>query len=227
MIYYVEDDVNIRDLLVYALKQTGYEAMGFPEGSAFEKAMAHGPLPDLILLDIMLPGQDDGLALLQKLKSHQRTMAIPVIILTARGAESDRVEGLDQGADDYVIKPFGVMELIARIKAVLRRSGVSQPAQTLTAGGVSLDHMKHTVTAEGKPVNLTLKEYELLRFLMEHPQTAFDRETLLKEVWSQDYFGGSRTVDVHIRTLRQKLGDCADRIETIRGLGYRFRGNTP
>ena len=154
-------------------------------------------------------------------------MAIPVIILTARGAESDRVEGLDQGADDYVIKPFGVMELIARIKAVLRRSGVSQPAQTLTAGGVSLDHMKHTVTAEGKPVNLTLKEYELLRFLMEHPQTAFDRETLLKEVWSQDYFGGSRTVDVHIQTLRQKLGDCADRIETIRGLGYRFRGNTP
>ena len=119
------------------------------------------------------------------------------------------------------------MELIARIKAVLRRSGVSQPAQTLTAGGVSLDHMKHTVTAEGKPVNLTLKEYELLRFLMEHPQTAFDRETLLKEVWSQDYFGGSRTVDVHIQTLRQKLGDCADRIETIRGLGYRFRGNTP
>ena len=183
MIYYVEDDVNIRDLLVYALKQTGYEAMGFPEGSAFEKAMAHGPLPDLILLDIMLPGQDDGLALLQKLKSHQRTMAIPVIILTARGAESDRVEGLD--------------------------------------------HMKHTVTAEGKPVNLTLKEYELLRFLMEHPQTAFDRETLLKEVWSQDYFGGSRTVDVHIQTLRQKLGDCADCIETIRGLGYRFRGNTP
>ena len=222
----VEDDRNICDLIHMYLVKEGFDVrIAGDGGKAIEEFQKQ--VPDLILLDIMLPGQDDGLALLQKLKSHQRTMAIPVIILTARGAESDRVEGLDQGADDYVIKPFGVMELIARIKAVLRRSGVSQPAQTLTAGGVSLDHMKHTVTAEGKPVNLTLKEYELLRFLMEHPQTAFDRETLLKEVWSQDYFGGSRTVDVHIQTLRQKLGDCADCIETIRGLGYRFRGNTP
>ena len=224
MIYYVEDELNIRDLLIYALKQTGYEAAGFSEGVSFEKAMAQGPLPDLILLDIMLPGQD-GRWLLKNLKSDPRTMAIPVIMLTARGDEADRVAGLDQGADDYVTKPFGVMELIARIKAVLRRSGVSQPAQLLCYGGVTLDHMKHTVTAEGRPVALTLKEYELLRFLMEHPRTAFDRETLLKEVWSQDYFGGSRTVDVHIQTLRQKLGGCADRIETIRGLGYRFRGD--
>lgn len=226
MIYYVEDDCNIRDLLIYALRQTGYEAAGFSEGASFEKAMAQDPLPELILLDIMLPGKD-GIALLKSLKGDPRTMAIPVILLTARGAEADRVAGLDEGADDYVTKPFGVMELIARIKAVLRRSGFSQPAQLLCDGGVTLDPMKHTVTAGGKPVALTLKEYELLRFLMEHPRSAFDRETLLKEVWSQDYFGGSRTVDVHIQTLRQKLGDCAGRIETIRGLGYRFRGDAP
>lgn len=218
----VDDDKNICELLRLYLEKEGFAVTMAYDGNAalqeFEKLH-----PDLVLLDVMMPGMD-GWEVCRRIRQDSKT---PIIMLTAKGETYDKVLGLELGADDYIVKPFETKEVTARIKAVLRRSGVSQPAQTLTAGGVSLDHMKHTVTAEGKPVNLTLKEYELLRFLMEHPQTAFDRETLLKEVWSQDYFGGSRTVDVHIQTLRQKLGDCADRIETIRGLGYRFRGNTP
>ncbi|MEF9895279.1 MAG: winged helix-turn-helix domain-containing protein [Clostridia bacterium] len=222
MIYYVEDDGNIRELLVYALKQTGYEAAGFADAVGFFEALK-GTLPELVLLDLMLPGTD-GLSIIRSLKGDARTAEIPVMMITAKGAEGERVLGLDAGADDYVTKPFGVMELIARIKAVLRRSGAQRDAAALQMGEVALDDGHHTVRVAGRQVALTLKEYELLRFLMVHPNAAFDREQLLSAVWEQDYFGGSRTVDVHVQTLRQKLGAAGEQIETIRGLGYRFRG---
>ena len=223
MIYYVEDDESIRDLLLYALQQSGFEAEGFPEATSFCAAIDAGRMPDLILLDIMLPGED-GVSLLRRLKSDSRTAAIPVIMLTAKGSEYDKVLGLDVGADDYVTKPFGVMELIARIKALLRRSGRLVNRRKLVCGGIALDDESHTVTANGAPVTLTFKEYELLRYLMENEGVAFDRPQLLDGVWGIDYFGGTRTVDVHIQTLRQKLGDCGDHIETIRGFGYRIGG---
>ena len=223
MIYYVEDDESIRDLLLYALRQSGFEAEGFPEAASFCAAIDAGRMPDLILLDIMLPGED-GVSLLRRLKSDSRTAAIPVIMLTAKGSEYDKVLGLDAGADDYVTKPFGVMELIARVKATLRRAGASATRHCFTCGGIVLDDESHTVTANGTPVTQTFKEYELLRFLMENEGIAFDRPQLLNGVWGMDYFGGTRTVDVHIQTLRQKLGDCGDCIETIRGFGYRIGG---
>jgi len=222
MIYYVEDDRNIRDLLIYALRQTGFEAQGFSDSPEFFAAMSSA-LPELILLDVMLPGED-GISILQKLKSNPATMALPVIMLTARGAEYDKVLGLDTGADDYVTKPFAVMELIARIKAVLRRCKTQPQEPVLSVGRITINHERHTVTADEKEIALTFKEYSLLRFLMENAGKAFDRDTLLNEVWSIDYFGGTRTVDVHIQTLRQKLGACGDQIETIRGLGYRIAG---
>ena len=223
MIYYVEDDESIRDLLLYALRQSGFDAEGFSESTAFLNAMKQPPLPQLILMDIMLPGED-GLSLLRRLKQDERTSEIPVIMLTAKGTKYDKVLGLDVGADDYVTKPFGVMELIARIKALLRRSGRLVNRRKLVCGGIALDDESHTVTANGTPVTLTFKEYELLRYLMENEGVAFDRPQLLDGVWGIDYFGGTRTVDVHIQTLRQKLGDCGDHIETIRGFGYRIGG---
>ena len=223
MIYYVEDDESIRDLLLYALRQSGFEAVGFSDGAAFCEAIDAGRMPELILLDIMLPGED-GISILRRLKQDGRTANIPVIILTAKGSEYDKVLGLDVGADDYVTKPFGVMELIARIKATLRRAGKLSNRRQFSYGGIVLDDESHTVTANGTPVTLTFKEYELLRYLLENEGIAFDRPQLLNGVWGVDYFGGTRTVDVHIQTLRQKLGSCGDCIETIRGFGYRIGG---
>mgnify|MGYP001638012383 CR=1 FL=1 len=223
MIYYVEDDESIRDLLLYALRQSGFEAEGFSEAASFLSALENRPLPELVLLDIMLPGED-GLSILTRIKQDSRTAQVPVVMLTAKGSEYDKVLGLDVGADDYVTKPFGVMELIARIKAILRRSGKSVSKHRFHSGGIELDDESHTVTANGRPVTLTFKEYELLRYLMVNEGIALDRPHLLDGVWGVDYYGGTRTVDAHIQTLRQKLGDCGDCIETIRGFGYRIGG---
>lgn len=220
MIYYVEDEKSIRDLVVFTLCMTGFEAEGFANAAEFDAAMKVR-LPELILLDIMLP-DEDGMSILAGLKRNSDTMRIPVIMLTAKVAEYDKVSGLGFGADDYVTKPFSMMELIARIKAVLRRSKAPDGAPTLSVGKISLDPSKHRVFAGNDEVALTLKEFELLRFLMENEGKAFDRETLLNAVWSIDYIGGTRTVDVHIQTLRKKLGVCGDQIETIYGLGYKM-----
>lgn len=222
MIYYAEDDKSIRELVVYTLQSTGYEARGVENGEALFAAIREQS-PELILLDIMLPGED-GISILRRLKQDGRTANIPVIMLTAKGSEYDKVLGLDVGADDYVTKPFGVMELIARIKATLRRAGKLSNRRQFSYGGIVLDDESHTVTANGTPVTLTFKEYELLRYLLENEGIAFDRPQLLNGVWGVDYFGGTRTVDVHIQTLRQKLGPCGDCIETIRGFGYRIGG---
>lgn len=218
MIYCVEDDASIRELVVYTLKNSGYEAEGFEDGGALFAALQKKQ-PRLILLDIMLPGED-GISLLRRLRRGASTARLPVIMLTARGTEFDKVVGLDSGADDYIAKPFGMTELLSRIKAVLRRAEPA-PAKTLCAGGVRLDDRSHTVTSDGTPVELTLKEYELLRLLMENAGAVLTRDRLLTAIWGMDYDGETRTVDVHIRTLRQKLG-TADVIETVRGVGYRI-----
>ena len=218
MIYCVEDDESIRELVVYTLESTGLKACGFPEGSSFMEALA-SETPELVLLDIMLPGED-GMELLKKLKSSNKTKDIPVIMVTAKGTEYDKVIGLDSGADDYVTKPFGMMELVSRIKAVLRRSGRS----SLENGGVRLNIKRHEVTVDGKPVALTLKEFELLERLMRNKNIVLTRDQLLGDIWGYDFDGETRTVDVHIRTLRQKLGDKGDLIETVRGVGYRIGG---
>lgn len=222
MIYCVEDDSNIRELVVYTLQTTGFDARGFEEGKQFFKAL-EDELPELILMDIMLPGED-GIALLKKLKMSQKTKDIPVIMVTAKGAEYDKVKGLDLGADDYVTKPFGMMELISRIKAVLRRSRKNdlKNSEVLSLAGIEIDMKKHEVKADGKVVNLTLKEYELLKHLMSSPNIVMTRDALLEDIWGYDFDGETRTVDVHVRTLRQKLGDSGEKIETVRGVGYRM-----
>jgi len=220
MIYYVEDDANIRELVVYTLNQTGLEAKGFPDSAAFFTAL-HEQKPTMALLDIMLPGED-GLTVLKKLRASSATANLPVIMVTAKGAEYDKVTGLDLGADDYIAKPFGMAELVARVKALLRRSGSSADAERLERGELTVNVKKHTVTVEEKPVTLTFKEFSLLTCLMENEGRAFTREQLLESVWGYDYEGGTRTVDVHIQTLRTKLGVSGKRIETIRGVGYRF-----
>lgn len=222
MIYCVEDDSNIRELVVYTLETTGFDACGFEEGKQFFKALEE-ELPELILMDIMLPGED-GIALLKKLKMSQRTKDIPVIMVTAKGAEYDKVKGLDLGADDYVTKPFGMMELISRIKAVLRRTGKSEQKNSdiLSVAGIEIDVKKHEVKADENIVNLTLKEYELLKRLMSNPNIVMTRDSLLEDIWGYDFDGETRTVDVHVRTLRQKLGRLGEKIETVRGVGYRM-----
>ena len=207
MIFCVEDEANIRELVVYTLETTGFEARGFEEGTSFFEALAE-ELPELILLDIMLPGED-GMEILKKLKTSGRTKDIPVIMVTAKGAEYDKVMGLDAGADDYVTKPFGMMELVSRIRAVLRRTSKKEEDDTYVLGEIRMDRKKHEVTVAGEPVALTLKEYELLRKLMEN-------------IWGYDFDGETRTVDVHVRTLRQKLGQAGEYIETVRGVGYRI-----
>ncbi len=204
MIYCVEDDDSIRELVVYTLESTGLKACGFPEGSSFMEALA-SETPELVLLDIMLPGED-GMELLKKLKSSNKTKDIPVIMVTAKGTEYDKVIGLDSGADDYVTKPFGMMELVSRIKAVLRRSGRSSQEEEMENGGVRLNIKRHEVTVDGKPVALTLKEFELLERLMRNKNIVLTRDQLLGDIWGYDFDGETRTVDVHIRTLRQKLG---------------------
>lgn len=223
MIFCVEDDSNIRELVVYTLETTGFKARGFEDGRSFLEALAL-ETPELVLMDIMLPGED-GLSLLKKLKSSTKTREIPVIMVTAKGAEYDKVKGLDLGADDYVAKPFGVMELVSRIKAVLRRTLKSgqETQDIMKAGDLEIDTKKHEVTAAGEVVNLTLKEYELLKRLMKNPNIVMTRDCLLEDIWGYDFDGETRTVDVHVRTLRQKLGTCGEMIETVRGVGYRMR----
>ena len=222
MIYCVEDDDNIRELVIYTLESTGLKARGFAEGTAFMEALAFDT-PELILLDIMLPGED-GLTLLRKLKGSAKTKDIPVIMVTAKGAEYDKVIGLDSGADDYVAKPFGMMELVSRVKAVLRRSGQVPDKADLEIGGVLMNVKKHEVTVDGEPVTLTLKEFELLERLMRNQNIVLTRDQLLMDIWGYDFDGETRTVYVHIRTLRQKLGDKGWIIETVRGVGYRAGG---
>lgn len=222
MIFCVEDDSNIRKLVVYTLETTGFQARGFEEGKSFLEALAL-ETPDLILMDIMLPGED-GISLLKRLKNSSKTRDIPVIMVTAKGAEYDKVKGLDLGADDYVTKPFGMMELVSRIKAVLRRSGAAKKKaeDIIVSGSLEINTKKHEVKADGEVVGLTLKEYELLKRLMENPNIVMTRDSLLEEIWGYDFDGETRTVDVHIRTLRQKLGKCGERVETVRGVGYRI-----
>lgn len=222
MIYCVEDDDNIRELVIYTLETTGLKAKGFAEGTAFMEALAFDT-PELILLDIMLPGED-GLELLKKLKNSAKTKDIPVIMVTAKGAEYDKVIGLDSGADDYVTKPFGMMELVSRIKAVLRRSGRVQEQDMLSVNGVSVDVKKHEVKVAGEIVTLTLKEFELLERLMRNQNIVLTRDQLLEDIWGYDFDGETRTVDVHVRTLRQKLGEKGDIIKTVREVGYRIGG---
>lgn len=222
MIFCVEDDDNIRELVIYTLETTGLKARGFADGAAFMEALAFDT-PELILLDIMLPG-DDGLELLKKLKSSPKTKGIPVIMVTAKGTEYDKVIGLDSGADDYVTKPFGMMELVSRIKAVLRRSGKVEDRIDMELSGVRMDIKKHEVTVDGKQVALTLKEFELLEKLMRNQGIVLTRDQLLTEIWGYDFDGETRTVDVHIRTLRQKLGVKGEIIQTVRGVGYRVGG---
>ena len=223
MIFCVEDDSNIRELVVYTLETTGFNARGFEDGKEFLEALAL-ETPELVLMDIMLPGED-GIELLKRLKASPKTRDIPVIMVTAKGAEYDKVKGLDLGADDYVTKPFGMMELISRIKAVLRRSqkGSNELQDIIKVGDIEIDTKKHEVTAAGEIVNLTLKEYELLKRLMKNSNIVMTRDLLLEEIWGYDFDGETRTVDVHVRTLRQKLGKSGERIETVRGVGYRMR----
>nr|WP_317378454.1 response regulator transcription factor [uncultured Faecalimonas sp.] len=222
MIYCVEDDSNIRELVVYTLESTGMKACGFPDGTAFMKALAF-ETPELVLLDIMLPGED-GISLLKKLKSSAKTKDVPVIMVTAKGAEYDKVIGLDSGADDYVTKPFGMMELISRVKAVLRRTKREVKNEQYAIRNLVLDQKKHEVRVDGTPVMLTLKEFELLELLIRNKNIVLSRDRLLEEVWGYDFDGETRTIDVHIRTLRQKLKTAGDLIETVRGVGYRMGG---
>lgn len=219
MIYCVEDDNSIRDLMVYTLNASGFEAQGFEGDRCFWDAMRQ-QLPELVILDVMLPGED-GLSILNKIRSSPVTADIPVIMATAKGSEYDKVIGLDSGADDYLVKPFGMMEMVSRIKAVLRRTG-SKPSVVLTYGAITLNEDKYTVTVDDKPVMLTLKEYELLKVLMENPGYVFSRDMILSKVWGMDYEGETRTVDVHIGTLRTKLDKEGDLIQTVRGVGYKL-----
>lgn len=220
MIYCVEDDSSIRDIEIYTLRSTGFESEGFSDGASFFEALSKGK-PELVLLDVMLPG-DDGVTILKKLKANAATRDLPVIMATAKGAEYDKIMSLDIGADDYLVKPFGMMEMVSRIRAVLRRTSARQSCDVLTAGKLVINLGEHTVTAGGERVVLTYKEFELLRTFMAHPGMVFTRDQLLTDIWGMDYDGETRTVDVHIRTLRQKLGACGDLIETVRGVGYRL-----
>lgn len=222
MIFCVEDDNNIRELVVYTLETTGFKARGFEDGSRFLEALALDT-PELILLDIMLPGED-GISLLKQLKASVKTRDIPVIMMTAKGTEYDKVKGLDLGADDYVTKPFGMMELVSRVKAVLRRSRKSavNVNDKIALGRIIMDVKKHEVSSDGKVVTLTLKEFELLKRMMKNPDIVLTRDQLLEDIWGYDFDGETRTVDVHVRTLRQKLGEAGEQIQTVRGVGYRI-----
>lgn len=220
MIWCVEDDAAIRDIEVYALRSTGFEAEGFEDGLAFWNALQERR-PELVVLDVMLPGID-GVELLRRIRASAHLADLPVIMATAKGAEYDKIRSLDLGADDYVVKPFGVMELVSRIRAVLRRCHGAGMQKLLRLGELTMDLDEHTVTVEGERVQLTYKEYELLRLFLSHPGTAFSREQLFTAVWGENYVGETRTLDMHIRTLRQKLLSCGRYIETVRGVGYRL-----
>lgn len=221
MIFCVEDDAGIRDLMIYTLNASGFRAVGFENAREFYTALAD-TVPELIMLDIMLPGED-GISILKRLKADARTADIPVIMATAKGNEYDKVIGLDFGADDYLAKPFGMMEMASRVRAVLRRSGrAAEKQQLIRIGGLEMNLGEHIVTADGIRVQLTLKEFELLHTFMTNPGRAFTREQLLSSVWSEDFLGETRTVDVHVGTLRQKLGSCGKYIRTVRGVGYKL-----
>lgn len=221
MIFCVEDDAGIRDLMIYTLNASGFRAVGFEDAREFYAALADDT-PELIMLDIMLPGED-GISILKRLKADARTADIPVIMATAKGNEYDKVIGLDLGADDYLAKPFGMMEMASRVRAVLRRSGrAAEKQQLIRVGGLEMNLGEHIVTADGIRIQLTLKEFELLRTFMTNPGRAFTREQLLSSVWCEDFLGETRTVDVHVGTLRQKLGSCGKYIRTVRGVGYRL-----
>lgn len=221
MIFCVEDDAGIRDLMIYTLNASGFRAVGFENAKEFYTALAD-TVPELIMLDIMLPGED-GISILKRLKAAARTADIPVIMATAKGNEYDKVIGLDLGADDYLAKPFGMMEMASRVRAVLRRSGrAAEKPQLIRVGGLEMNLNEHSVTADGIRVQLTLKEFELLHTFMTNPGRAFTREQLLSSVWCEDFMGETRTVDVHVGTLRQKLGGCGKYIRTVRGVGYRL-----
>lgn len=220
MIFCVEDDEGIRNMVMYTLEASGFEVQGFENGKTFFSALLMNR-PDLILLDIMLPDMD-GISILKRLKKDKATKDIPVIMATAKGTEYDKVIGLELGADDYLAKPFGMMEMVSRVKAVLRRTQPESDHKVLEVGGLALDLNGHIVKVDGQRVQLTLKEYELLRLFMENIGRAFTREQLLLKIWESDYFGETRTVDVHIGTLRTKLGEYGKMIRTVRGVGYRM-----
>ena len=216
----VEDDASVRRLVTLQLSLVGYDVRAAEDAAAARALLADGA-PDLAILDIMLP-EEDGLEILRKIRGRRETKSLPVIMLTAKGTEYDQVVGLDNGADDYVAKPFGMMALVARIKAVLRRTAEkSAEGKVLQLGELRVDPVRHVVQAAGEPVNLTLKEFELLCLLLDNPGVVFTRDQLLNQIWGYSFDGESRTVDVHVRHLRQKLGDCGKYIETVRGIGYR------
>lgn len=218
MIYCVEDDSGIRDLMIYALNAAGFEAKGFSDGAAFYRAFSEEE-PELVILDIMLPGED-GISILKKLRAEGST--VPIIMATAKGTEYDKVIGLDLGADDYLAKPFGMMELVSRVKALLRRTRPTEDRQLLIIGGIQMDTAQHIVLSDGNRIELTFKEYELLRRFMEAPGKVFTRDQLRSSVWGDEFASETRTVDVHVGTLRTKLGRCGDYIKTVRGVGYRL-----
>lgn len=220
MIWCVDDDNTIRDIEVYTLTQTGFDAKGFADGNSMLEALK-SEKPELIVLDIMLPGRD-GVDVLKEIRSNPETRKIPVIMATAKGTEIDKIQSLDTGADDYLVKPFGVMEMVSRIKAVLRRCEPDEKEEVLSIGEITLSDKKHLVTVSGEKVVLTFKEFEILKLFMSNPGIVFSRDKLLSVVWGVDYLGESRTVDAHIKTLRQKLGDAGSCIETVIGVGYRM-----
>ncbi len=220
MIWCVEDDSSIRDIEVYALSSTGFEARGFEDGDSFWSAL-QTEQPEMVLLDVMLPGKD-GVTLLKMMKASQEFCEIPVIMATAKGSEYDKIQSLDLGADDYLVKPFGIMEMVSRVKAVLRRCKPIKQSRSLKIDGLVLNPEEHTVTIDGERLSLTYKEYELLHLFLSQPGIAFTREQLLVNVWNTEYMGETRTVDMHIRTLRQKLGEYGHIIETVRNVGYRL-----
>ena len=220
MIYYVEDDINIHELALYALRQSGLEAQGFPDAGAFRQACADCP-PDLVLLDIMLPGED-GLSILSWIRNASAMPDVPVMMLTAKGTEFDKVQGLDAGADDYLAKPFGMMELIARVRALLRRTKKDEPSESYCLGSLKVLPDQHIVEVDGERISLTYKEFEMLLLLLRNRDLVLTREQFLDKIWGYSFDGESRTVDVHIRTLRQKLGAAGKYIRTIRGVGYKL-----
>ena len=222
MIWCVDDDNTIRDIEVYTLTQTGFEAKGFSDGISMLEALKTEK-PELIVLDIMMPGMD-GVEVLKEIRNRTDTRKIPVIMATAKGTEMDKIQGLDTGADDYLVKPFGVMEMVSRIKAVLRRCEPDEKEEVLSIGEITLSDKEHLVTVNGEKVVLTFKEFEILKLFMSNPGIVFSRDKLLSEVWGIDYLGESRTVDMHIKTLRQKLGDAGALIETVIGVGYKMEG---
>lgn len=220
MIWCVEDDQSIRDIEIYALNSAGFETKGFEDGLSFWEELKNTK-PELIVLDVMLPGMD-GIEILTKMKQSVQLSSIPVIMATAKGEEYDRIRGLDLGADDYIVKPFSIMEMVSRVKAVLRRSKPQQVSKLLKVGGLIVNLDEHTVTKDGSRVQLTYKEFELLCMFLSHPGMVFTREQLFTNVWKMDYMGDSRTLDSHIRTLRQKLDNYGKMIETVRNVGYRW-----